>query len=94
MITTAITAAYFRFNASRQFALALRCEHFENQNGARTGVTQKLREVTHTPEFRSANEFVVRGDFRLDFSNHNVFEKGGSFTDKQLTVCASVLFVY
>ena len=87
-------ALYFRFNASKFFALTLRGEHFEDHGGARTGVDQKLHEVTLTPEFLLSEGLVVRGDFRLDISNHNVFEKTGSFTNKQFTICANVLFTY
>jgi hypothetical protein len=87
-------AVYLRFTLSDQFALTVRGERFEDQDGTRTGAAQKVYGVTLTPEFRVLHDLVVRGDVRLDVSSGEVFEKAGGITDNQLTVSVNVLFVY
>ena len=87
-------AGYLRFNISKCFSLALRGEQFDDKEGVRTGTIQKLREVTITPEFKPADHFSVRGDFRMDKSDKKVFEKGIDLTDTQTTVGVSVLYYF
>ncbi len=77
-------AGYLRLNLHEQFSLALRGEMFDDTDGVRTGVKQKLTEITVTPEFRLAEQFVLRADLRYDMSDQKVFEDGNSFTDTSL----------
>ena len=87
-------AGYVRFNASKDFSLALRGEQFEDKDGIRTGVAQKLQEITLTPEYRPVEHFVVRGDARLDKSDNAVFQKGSTWKDAQLTLSLNVLYTF
>jgi hypothetical protein len=87
-------AAYVRVGLSEKFSLIGRAEQFGDWDGARTGLDQRLSEITLTPEFRPARGFVVRGDLRLDHSDHEVFEKHGAPRKDQRTAIASVLFAF
>jgi len=85
---------YARFGLSDTFALILRGEFFNDRDGARTGVAQKLKEVTLTPELKVGSHVVIRGDVRVDFSDKEVFEdRDGAFTKKeQPTFLLNVLY--
>jgi hypothetical protein len=87
-------AGYLRINASEKFSLSLRGEMFDDKDGLRTGVVQKLTEITITPEFRATKNFIVRGDFRLDGSDKNVFQKGSDYTGSQSTAALNFLYVF
>jgi hypothetical protein len=99
-VTTGETATwsglvgYARFGLTDSFALNLRGEYFADPDGARTGVRQYLKEVTLTPEWKISPHFLVRGDFRLDWSNRDVFEKKSGFTSTQPTLLADVIYVF
>ena len=87
-------AGYIRANLLSKFAVSFRAEQLEDKDGVRTGVIQKLREVTVTPEYRPAEHLVLRGDIRLDSSDRNVFQKGGGWTDSQPTVSLNFIYTY
>jgi hypothetical protein len=94
-------AGYVRLNLHEQFSLALRGEMFDDTDGVRTGVKQKLTEITVTPEFRPAEQFVIRADLRYDMSDQKVFEDGDSFenvtlenADSQFTFGLQMLFLF
>jgi hypothetical protein len=87
---------YARFGLSDSFALILRGELFNDRDGARTGVAQKLKEVTLTPELKVGSHVVIRGDVRVDFSDKEVFEdRDGALTKKrQPTVLLNVITLF
>jgi len=87
-------AAYARVGISEKFSLTGRAERFGYWDGARTGVSQRLTEVTLTPEFRPASGFVIRGDLRFDHSDQVVFDARGGPKQDQTTAIASVLFAF
>ena len=89
-------AGYLRLNLSPTFALALRAEVFDDRDGARTGIAQKLTEVTLTPELKVGSHLVFRADLRLDVSNEAVFEdRDGAFTKKrQPTVLLDAIYFF
>ncbi len=86
-------AAYIRLNLLDQFSLSLRLEQFEDRDGVRTGIAQRLRGLTITPEYRPAEHFILRGDFRIDDSNKSVFVKRGELTNVQSTVSMNAICV-
>ena len=86
-------AGYLRFNLAESFSLSLRAEQFDDADGLRTGVVQKLTSITITPEYRPAANFILRGDFRIDSSDLEVFEDGEEFTDGQNTIGLNMIFV-
>jgi hypothetical protein len=87
-------AGYLRFNLAQTFSLSLRGEQFDDADGVRTGTAQKLTEFTISPEYRPAENFILRGDFRLDSSDKEVFEDGAEMGDSQSTVGLNVIFLF
>jgi hypothetical protein len=87
---------YARFGLSDTFAVILRGELFNDRDGARTGVAQKLTAVTLTPELKVGSHVVFRGDLRVDFSDKEVFEgPDGTLTKKQQpTVLLNALYSF
>ena len=87
-------AGYLRLNLAKDFSLAVRGEQLEDKDGIRTGVTQKLQEITLTPEFRPAEHFIIRSDLRFDKSNHDVFQKKTDWQKTQTTVGLNFLYIF
>ena len=85
---------YARFGLSDSFALVLRGELFNDRHGARTGVAQKLKEITLTPELKVSSHFLIRADLRVDWSNHDVFEKKEGLTGSQPTGLLNVIYLF
>ena len=85
-------AGYLRFAPGPRFAVSLRAETFEDRDGARTGTAQTLAEFTLTPELRLGSSCVVRGDLRLDRSDHAIFEGRSGMRRTQPTVSVNALY--
>jgi hypothetical protein len=64
--------AYARYQLARPSALALRYEHLDDE-GLFGGIDQRLQEVTLTYEHRLAEGFLVRGEYRRDWSSERFF---------------------
>ena len=50
-------------------ALAARAEYLRDDGGLFSGATQSLKDVTLTYEYKVADGFLMRGEWRRDFSN-------------------------
>jgi hypothetical protein len=87
-------AAYVRLNLLSDFSLVLRGEQFEDKDGLRTGIVQKLREVTFTPEYRITGDFIVRADLRYDTSDQVVFQKNSLWVDNQTTLGFNFIYKF
>jgi hypothetical protein len=87
-------AAYARLAGHGGLALSVRGETFEDLDGSRTGVAQRLRELTLTPEARVSSHMVVRGDLRFDHSDHSVFEHRDGTSVSQTTALIGVLYSF
>jgi hypothetical protein len=85
---------YARFGSSESFALILRGELFNDRDGARTGVAQKLKGITLTPELKASSHFLIRADLRIDWSDHDVFENRKGFTGSQPTGLLNVIYLF
>ena len=86
---------YARLGVSGLFALCLRAEYFDDGDGARTGVAQRLKDVTVTPELRVSPHFIFRSDLRVDWSDRPVFEKKGGETSRtQPTVALNAIYMF
>ncbi len=71
-------AAYARYQFSPGFALAGRFEYVGDNlsdDGVSlfTGLDQDLKEITLTAEYKFAEGFLMRGEFRRDWSNQPIF---------------------
>jgi hypothetical protein len=65
--------AYARYRFTPKFALAGRAEYLSDRGGLFSGVTQALKETTLTADYNVAEGFLVRTEWRRDFSNHPFF---------------------
>ncbi len=65
--------AYARYQFVPKFALTGRVEYLSDRGGLFSGVTQALKETTLTADFKVADGFLVRGEWRRDFSNQPFF---------------------
>ena len=66
-------AAYARYQFTPLFALAGRAEYLSDRGGLFSGVTQALKETTLTADFKLADGFLLRSEWRRDFSNKRFF---------------------
>jgi len=66
-------AAYARYQNTPKFALAGRGEYFSDRAGLFSGTTQALKETTLTADYKLAEGFLARGEWRRDFSNRPFF---------------------
>jgi hypothetical protein len=62
-------AAYARYQLTPKWALAGRAEYLSDRGGLFSGTTQALKETTATAEYKLADGFLVRGEWRRDFTN-------------------------
>jgi len=101
-------AGYSKYSFTKAFSLAFRGEVFADIGGSRTGTSQTLRGFTLTPEYVFAaklsrvhselrhfdGKFVVRGEFRQDFSDQNTFRQGTEFTNRQFTTAVNLIYLF
>jgi hypothetical protein len=66
-------AAYVQYQFSPKFALAARAEYMSDRGGLFSGITQALKENTVTFDYRVADGFLMRYEWRRDFSNQGSF---------------------
>lgn len=63
---------------SRRFALSPRVEWYSDPNGFTTGTAQQLKEGTITGEFLILSGLLTRLEYRHDWSNSPVFDRGAA----------------
>ena len=61
--------AYARYQFTPHFAMAGRFEYLSDRSGLFSGVTQALKEHTLTAEYKFGEGFLLRGEYRRDYSN-------------------------
>jgi hypothetical protein len=66
------TGVYARYQPSGPVALSVRYERLDDE-GLFGGIDQVLQEITATAEYKFADGFLVRGEFRRDWSNERFF---------------------
>jgi outer membrane murein-binding lipoprotein Lpp len=66
-------ALYVGYQLSSQIAVAARAEYLADIGGLYSGITQYLKEGTLTIDYRPADGFLMRGEFRRDQSNQPYF---------------------
>lgn len=67
-------AGIAKYDFNEAFSLSLRVESFKDDKGVRTGTPQTLKEITLTPELRVAKNFLIRPEYRHDWSNKKTFD--------------------
>ena len=66
-------ALYFRYQLTPKIALATRGEYLSDYGGLYTGKTQALKETTATVEYKFGQGFLMREEWRRDWSNQPYF---------------------
>lgn len=87
-------AVYARYQFTPLFALAGRAEYLSDRGGLFSGVTQALKETTLTADYKVADGFLLRGEWRRDFSNRPFFltEKQGFLKKEQNTATVGLIW--
>ena len=68
------SAAYARYQLTPPIAFGVRYERLDDE-GLFGGIEQVLQETTLTAEYKFAEGFLVRGEFRRDWSNERVLHR-------------------
>ncbi len=66
-------AAYLRYQVTPKIALATRAEYLSDRGGLFSGLTQALKENTVTLDYAPTNGFLMRYEWRRDYSNQPSF---------------------
>jgi hypothetical protein len=67
-------AAYARYQFTPRLALAGRAEYLSDRQGLFSGMNQALKETTATFDYKIAEGFLMRYEWRRDFSNQPYFQ--------------------
>jgi hypothetical protein len=89
-------AVYVKYDFTDLFSISVRAEYFDDKNGVRTGIAQKLKEITLSPEFRIAKGLLIRPEYRHDWSDQNGFDSHkNTFSKKsQDTIALGVMYTW
>jgi hypothetical protein len=66
-------ALYAQYHLSARWTAAGRAEYFSDPQGHFSGVSQALKETTLTLDYKVTDGFLMRSEWRLDFSNQPYF---------------------
>lgn len=66
-------AAYLQYQLSRKFVVGTRAEYMSDRGGLFSGLSQSLKENTITFDYKVAHGFLMRYEWRRDFSNQPSF---------------------
>jgi len=89
-------AGYVKYDFTDFFSTSIRAEYFNDKDGVRTGIAQKLKEITITPEFKIAKNLLVRPEYRHDWSDKNGFDSRRNMLDKksQDTIAIGIMYTW
>jgi hypothetical protein len=88
-------AGYLKYKISENYSIAIRGEEFDDKNGTRTGIIQKLTEITLTPSVNLNNSLILRFDLRYDKSDVKSFTDQDNIPkDSQVTVGLNLIYIY
>jgi hypothetical protein len=88
-------ALYFKYQINDNYSFALRGEQFNDQDGIRTGVVQKLYSITLTPSVNLNENLMLRGDIRYDKSDVQLFADDNNGTrGSQFTIGLNLIYVF
>jgi hypothetical protein len=87
-------AAYAHYQFTPKSGVAARAEYLSDRGGMFSGVTQALKETTLTYEYKLADGFLARFEWRRDFSNQPFFltETPGQLKKEQNTATAGLVW--
>jgi hypothetical protein len=87
-------AGIIKYDFNDTYSLAVRGEYFDDKDGFRTGLVQKLKEVTVTPEIRLNGGVILRPEYRHDTSDKTSFDivNGAATKKSQDTLALGVMY--
>lgn len=87
-------AVYARYQLTSAYALGARAEYLSDRGGLFSGHTQALKEATFTFERKFAEGFLVRTEYRRDFSNNPFFltDKAAVLSNAQSTATIGMVW--
>jgi len=87
-------AGYIQYQLSPKFALATRAEYLSDRGGLFSGITQALKENTVTFDYRVFQGFLMRYEWRRDYSNQPSFltDVQGVLSNHQTTATLGVVW--
>jgi hypothetical protein len=87
-------AAYARYQFTPKIAVGGRAEYLSDRGGLFSGITQALKEATATFDYKLAEGFLMRYEWRRDFSNQPSFftDKDGVLSKEQQTATVGVIW--
>ncbi len=77
-----------RYRITDWLSMSVRLEYVRDDDGARTGYVQDVKEVTYTPEVRIAQSLILRPEYRHDWSNARIFDQGRKKSQDTLALAA------
>ena len=66
-------AVYARYQLTQKLGVAARAEYLSDRGGLFSGLTQALKETTATLDYKLDDGFLMRYEWRRDFSNQRSF---------------------
>ena len=89
-------AGYAKYDFTDFFSTSFRAEYFNDKDGVRTGIPQKLKGITITPEFKIVKNLLVRPEYRHDWSNKDSFDSHHNNFDKksQDTIAIGMMYTW
>jgi hypothetical protein len=89
-------AGYAKYDFTDFFSTSIRAEYFDDKDGVRTGIAQKLKEITITPEFKIVKNLILRPEYRHDWSNKDGFDSQHITLDKksQDTIAIGMMYTW
>ena len=87
-------AAYARYQFSSKFAVAGRAEYLADHGGLFSGISQALKETTATFDYKLGEGFLMRYEWRRDFSNQPSFltDTQGVLSKEQNTATVGLIW--
>jgi Putative beta-barrel porin-2, OmpL-like. bbp2 len=87
-------AGYAKYQFTPKFAVAGRVEYLSDRGGLFSGITQALKETTATFDYKLSEGFLMRYEWRRDFSNQPSFftDKNGVLSKEQQTASIGVVW--
>jgi hypothetical protein len=87
-------AAYMRYEFTPKVAVAGRAEYLSDRGGLFSGLTQALKETTATFDYRLGDGFLMRYEWRRDFSNQPTFltDTQGVLSKEQNTATVGLIW--
>jgi hypothetical protein len=87
-------AAYVKYQFTPRLAVAGRAEYLSDRGGLFSGITQALKETTATFDYKLSEGFLMRYEWRRDFSNQPSFfaDKSGVLSKEQQTASIGIVW--